>query len=62
MAYNNVVWSMSGFVTQQEAEKKLEEMIAWAHNLPNKDKWSINSSVNNGAYGWKAALECEYNG
>lgn len=60
MAYNNVSWSMSGFSTQQEAQKKLDEMIDWSMSLPNRDKWSVTSSVTNGAYGWKASLECEY--
>lgn len=59
MAYNYAVWSMSGFNTQAEAEKKLTEMIDWTRSLPNYDKWTVNASVTNGAYGWKASVECD---
>lgn len=62
MAYNRIMWSFSGFTTQQEAEKQLEDMEVWfKQSVPDHKDWGKFTSVEfrNGSF--RAYLDAEQN-
>ena len=48
---------MSGFATQAEAEKRLEEMTLWAGTTFDLNLWEVESGVRHGAFGYKAEID-----
>lgn len=57
--YNKLSWYVSGFKTQEAAEKELEDVLEWFKKTHDQMDWEVLSSVSKGPYGWKWELNAK---
>jgi len=56
-SYNWFSWSCSGYKTQEEAQKALDDIVLWFNKTHDAALWQVTSTVRQGPYGWKAELD-----
>jgi hypothetical protein len=52
-----IQWYFSGLATQEEAEKRLEDMLDWARKSFNLQLCAVESGVRHGPTGFRAELD-----